>query len=245
VSDGNGGNNYSVTFATLNSGDITPRALAVTATGVDKVYDGTTVATVTLSNNHLPGDVVTANYGSANFDTKNVGNAKSVSVTGISITGADAGNYTANTTALAKVNITPKALTVSGVTADDKIYDGNTAVTIIFSNPVLVGVVAGDSVTLNTNSAVGAFADKNVGNAKPVSVTGLSISGADAGNYTLTRPATTASITPATLTVKPDDKSRVYSAPNPPLAASYMRLLRFDGHQLREGNWKVRQYEES
>ena len=29
------------------------------------------------------------------------------------------------------------------------------------------------------------FADKNVGNGKPVSVSGIAISGADAGNYTL------------------------------------------------------------
>src|SRR6185369_7231141 len=65
----------------------------------------------------------------------------------------------------------------------------------------LVGVISGDAVTLNTSSAVGAFADENVGTAKTVTVSGLSLNGADAANYTLTQPATTASITTHGLTV--------------------------------------------
>ena len=57
-------------------------------------------------------------------------------------------------------------------------------------------------MTLGTGSAVGAFADKNVGTGKGVTGSGFAISGTDAGNYTLTQPAyMTADITAASLTV--------------------------------------------
>ena len=46
------------------------------------------------------------------------------------------------------------------------------------------------------------FSDKNVGNAKTVVLTGYGLSGADAGNYLLSTPASlTADITPATLNI--------------------------------------------
>ena len=79
--------------------DITARSLAVSATGVNKAYDGTTSATVSLSDNRLVGDILTTSYTSASFADKNVGTAKSVSVSAISISGTDAANYIANTPA--------------------------------------------------------------------------------------------------------------------------------------------------
>ena len=47
----------------------------------------------------LAGDVFTDSYTSAAFSDKNVGMDKTVTVTGISLSGADAGNYTFNTLA--------------------------------------------------------------------------------------------------------------------------------------------------
>ena len=70
--------------------DITARALTVSAAGMNKVYDGTTTATVTLSDDRVSGDVLTDGYTSATFADKNVGTGKTVSVTGISISGTDA-----------------------------------------------------------------------------------------------------------------------------------------------------------
>ena len=46
---------------------IMPRDLTVTATGIDKVYDATTVATVALSNNALIDDRVIATSVAAAF----------------------------------------------------------------------------------------------------------------------------------------------------------------------------------
>ena len=109
VSDGNSGNNYNVTFVTINTGVITPRTLIVSATGVNKVYDGTTTATVTLSDNRVLGDVFTDSYASASFADKFVGTSKPVTVIGISISGTDAGNYAlSNTTANTTADITAR-----------------------------------------------------------------------------------------------------------------------------------------
>src|SRR5439155_777221 len=86
--------------------DITVCSLSVTATGLNKVYDGTTNATVTLSDNHLAGDSLATTYTSASFANKNVGTAKSVSVGGIALSGTDAPNYTANSSASTTADIT-------------------------------------------------------------------------------------------------------------------------------------------
>src|SRR4029079_14073186 len=128
------------------------------------------------SDDRVAGDVFTTSYGSAAFNTKNVGTAKLVSVTGISISGTDAGNYTANTTASTTADITARALVVSagGV---NKVYDGDTTATVVLSDDR----VYGDDLTTSYSGA--AFADKNVGANKLVSVTGISILGTDAGNY--------------------------------------------------------------
>ena len=107
ISDGNGGYNYAVTFVPNTKGVIAARTLTVTAAGVDKPYDGTTAATVTLSDNAVPGDSLTATYTTAKFTNPNPG-TWTVTVTGITISGADAANYKlANTTATTVASITP------------------------------------------------------------------------------------------------------------------------------------------
>src|SRR5690606_25909434 len=116
---------------------------------------------------------------------KNVGTGKPVSVTGIGISGTDAGNYTFNTTASATANITARALTVTA-TASDKVYDGTTAATVTLGD----NRVSGDQLTITHAPAT--FNDANAGNNKPVSVTGISISGTDAGNYTFNTTASAA-----------------------------------------------------
>src|SRR4029077_16821087 len=152
----------SSTTATTTA-NIPARSLTVTATGVNKVYDGATTATVTLSDNKVPGDVFTDSYTTASFADKNVGNGKTVSVTGISISGTDAANYTFNTTASTTANITTRALTISA-TADAKVYDGNITAAAHLADDRIGGDVFTDSYTTAT------FADKNVGLGKTVSV---------------------------------------------------------------------------
>jgi hypothetical protein len=120
---GTDADNYTFNTTATTTADITTRALTVTATGVNKGYDGTTAATVTLSDDRVSGDVFTASYAVASFGDKNVGTGKPVSVSGISISGLDAGNYTFNTTASTTADITARALTITA-TGVNKVYDG-------------------------------------------------------------------------------------------------------------------------
>jgi hypothetical protein len=194
--------NYSLNPVRLQ-GKITARPL--TATGItanNKIYDGTVLASLDLSR-ALLNDVVgndrvnlSSDSATAEFATKSVGVGKAVRVTGLSLSGADAGNYriiasTFSTTA----DISAKVLTATGIVAKNKIFDGNSTASLIFSGARLNGVDVGDAATLNTTSVSATFADKAVGVDKVVTISGLGLSGADAGNYTIEDATTTADIT--------------------------------------------------
>jgi hypothetical protein len=187
--------NYTVNPTATSTADILVRTLTVTAVGVNKVYDGTTTATVTLMDDRIDGDDLTVSYTTASFADKDVQNGKLVSVSGIAVSGTDAGNYTANTEASTVADITGATLTVVGITAQNKVYDGTTVATLNLDAAEVVGVVDGDDVTVVVSVAVGAFADAEVGTGKLVTVSGFTLIGADAGKYTLTQPTTTADIT--------------------------------------------------
>ena len=103
---------YASTSAATTA-DITARTLTVSATGVNKVYDGTIDATVTLSDDRVAGDSQSASYTSASFANKNVGTGKTVNVSGIAVAGADAANYSANSTATTTADITGRTLAIS------------------------------------------------------------------------------------------------------------------------------------
>src|SRR5206468_5488950 len=69
-------------------------------------------------------------------------------------------------------------------------------------------------VTVSNNSArpSSTFADNTAANGKPVTVLGVTLSGTDAGNYTVSQPSgLTANITPRPITVKATSISRVRS----------------------------------
>ncbi len=176
--------------------DISARTLNATATGANKVYDQGTAASVTLGDDHVAGDVLSLAYGAANFTNKNVGNGKTINVSGISAAGTDSGNYVlASANATASGNITPRTLVV-GAQASSKAYDGGRSASASYTDDRL----AGDQLSVSGNAS---FADKNVGNGKSVTASGLSLSGTDAGNYALAfnSVGTTADITPRTLNV--------------------------------------------
>ena len=178
---------------------ITPRTLNITATATNKEYDGNTNASVLLTKNLLGSDVVNTTADTSGlFADKNAGNGKTVTVSNISISGgADAGNYILGSkVATTTANITPKALSLAGLTATDKVYDGTTNATVAFTS--FTGLVGLDDVQV---ANTGTFSDKNVGTGKTVTVSGLALSGADAGNYQLSSATTTASITPKTLNI--------------------------------------------
>ncbi|WP_293890837.1 YDG domain-containing protein, partial [Flavobacterium sp.] len=169
--------NQSITFAGTDSkvygaADYAPGATSATSGTNALTYstNGTTVATIVSGNIHIVG----------------VGIAV--------VTAAQAGdaNYNAATSATQTLTVSAKGLTISGLSASSKNYDGNTDATVT-GIPSLVGVVGSDDVSL-LGTAVGTFASSAVGTGIAVTVTGYSLNGTSAGNYTLTQPTLSADI---------------------------------------------------
>lgn len=188
--------NYTLTTPSFTA-DITQKALAIAATAVNKVY-GTTLTggsgysafTATgIVGSENPG-TVTVTYVAGAGGNENVGvynNAIQLSSLTGGSGGFDANNYNINYTD-ASITVTPKSLSISGVGANNKPYDGNSDATIS-GTAALVGVEFGDDCTLNTSGATAAFASINVSNNIQVNFSGYALSGTKAGNYTLNQPS--------------------------------------------------------
>ena len=174
---------------------ITPMSIALTATVKDKTYDGTLTAelgTVTHSD-FVEGDDVQLVNGTPSFVSKDKGENIPVTFTPFTLTGPDAGNYALTQPTGVTAHISPRPVTVSGITAQDKTYDGNTQVAFGYENARLDGNVDGDKLTV---TAQGSFEDANVGD-KLVNITGLTLGGAERGNYVLAESGQQTSATAA------------------------------------------------
>jgi hypothetical protein len=110
--------------------------------------------------------------------------------------------------------VTVSTVTVTGITANNKVYDSTTTATLNTGSAVLAGVAGGDDVQLVTTGAAGVFANKNVGTGKTVTISGLTLTGADAANYSLTQPTATANITARDLTADATGVNKVYTGTN-------------------------------
>jgi hypothetical protein len=112
-------------------------------------------------------------------------------------------NFVGSYTNGGAISITPTSITLSGVTAHNKVYDGTQAATVFIdtSNLTGLGVAQGDQVNV---AGTGAFASSNAGSNIAVNWT-ASVYGADASNYNLgslsLSGTATATIMPAPLTV--------------------------------------------
>jgi hypothetical protein len=209
---GNGsalGGNYTLTGGT-DWVTITPLAITISATGQNKTYDGSTTAGVTLaSNGVLPGDTVSFNDGSANFSSPNAGNGISIAVSGITGSGADAGDYVFNTTATTSAAITPVIINLSGTRTYDGLTDANAS---LFTNNGVITGVNGQTLSLNGSGSVAA---KNVGTytGGAFNAGGLTLGDGTgiASNYTLIGGSDTLSITPLALTINATGTNRPYN----------------------------------
>jgi phosphotransferase system IIA component len=189
--------NYTITYATGNI-TVTPATLTITGlTGNNKVYNKTTAATLSGTptlNGIIGSDVVTLSGApTATFASANAGTGIAITVTGYTLSGASAGNYTLTQPNALTANITSAILTETGATAANKVYDGTTTATV--SGGTLTGIIGSDVVTISTT---GTFATSQAGAGIVVT---LALTGANAANYTLTQPGITANITPLALTI--------------------------------------------
>ncbi|KOS07323.1 hypothetical protein AM493_15715 [Flavobacterium akiainvivens] len=200
---GNNAANYVLAEdAILTTGTITPKPITASgATAANKIYDGATTATVSggsLSGVIAP-DAVTVSATGV-FETPAAGNEKTVNLT-YTLGGAQAGNYMLQpATGTATANITPLALTITGVTANDKVYDRNDTATLS-GTATLNGLIEGDAVAPDATNATAVFNNATAATGKPVTVSGFALTGDDAANYTVSQPTgVTATISPKTIT---------------------------------------------
>ncbi|WP_371373374.1 beta strand repeat-containing protein [Sporomusa aerivorans] len=179
---------------------ITPAALTVTnLTANNKVYDGTTAATVsgTLTGTIYGSDAVT--LGDGTFSDKNAGTGKTVTVT---LAGADAANYTVSTTTTA--DITQAALTVTANSAsktyDGLAYSGGSGITYS-------GFVNNEDSSVLTGALAYSGSSQGAINAGSYDITA---SGLSSGNYTISYVNGTLTVNPAALTVTASNAAKTY-----------------------------------
>jgi hypothetical protein len=182
--------NYSITEQTNTSADIGKADLMVSGLSANnKVYDATAVAALigTPVVTALGLDVVTlGGTATGAFADKNVGTAKAVTVTGVTLDSTSANNYNLIQQAGLTADISKANLTVSGLSASNKVYDA-TAVAALTGTAVVTPL--GSDVIILGGTATGAFADKNVGTGKAVAVTGVTLDSTSANNYNLIQQA--------------------------------------------------------
>ena len=153
----------------------------ITKTYADADFDleaGINPATgATLSYASSDDKVVSVDPASGKVSVKGAGNA-TITVTASEVTG----KYNSATKEI-KVTVAPKELTVTGITANSKSYDGDTSAELECPTSI-DGVKAGDTVKV---TAKGTFADANAGTGKTVNITDINLTGASAANYVLAK----------------------------------------------------------
>jgi|GEM_PF-1732336 len=173
----------------------------------NREYNGTNVVELEYTSGSTPvflglddDDIgkVSVTLGNGTMADKNAGNSKGVT-TNIQLTGESAGKYTLFQPASIKVNITPKTLTIIGVEAVDRDYDGTTIVKII-GGEFDEGVLTGDNV-VPLLPTTGTMSDANIGEGKTVTISGIALDGGDKNNYSV----------PATMTVTVDIAKKAIS----------------------------------
>ena len=156
-----------------------------TAVESSKVYDGTTVATITnvgTPSDNYDGDGLQIVSGTAAYDNKNVGTGKTVTFTGFSLTGDQAHNYNlVSQPASVTADITAKEITLT-VSVKDKVFDGTTKAEL--DTVTHTDFVEGDDVELVNGEP--SFAYPCARADIPIRFTDFRLTGADAGNYQLT-----------------------------------------------------------
>lgn len=193
--------NYNVISENVNI-TVTPKTLNATITVNDKIYDQTAAATAdSISYDGIVGsDAVSIAGGTLSFSDETAADDKSVSASGYTLSGAKSANYILGTITVNHANIEKIALSITNTQVSDKEYDGTTSASFVAA-PALSGVLTNDAVALTLGTPT--FADPNYyASPKTVTFTAFSISGADAGNYTVIQPdPVTASISQRTLSV--------------------------------------------
>jgi len=224
--------NYQLPGMSTDSADNTVSFAQKTLTisgilAANKTYDGGTVAAISVAGvsatalqtgGMVAGDDITV-AASGNFrnadntaNDKNVGTTKTVLLAS-TYGGVDVSNYAITDQETTTAAVTPKALTMTGHSVENKTFDGLTAA--VTKLGALTGLVAAETLAVSGTSN---FADPNVGVDKTVTIQLALANGTNGGlasNYTISNATTTANINPQPTTVPPPPPS-IPTAPTPP-----------------------------
>ncbi len=181
--------NYALLLPTDVTVNITPKDLTIVGVNTtNRVYDGTT--SVELTGGTLVGLVGTETFdvelNSGSIADPNAGDNKSVT-TNIQLRGAGLDNYTFRQPTDLTVNVTPKDLTIVGVKAVNRAYNGTTNVEL--TGGTLAGLVGTETFTVDLKE--GSIANPNAGTSKKVT-TKIELSGDGLSNYTFKQPTSIA-----------------------------------------------------
>ncbi|MGN0375161.1 MAG: InlB B-repeat-containing protein, partial [Butyrivibrio sp.] len=236
---------------------IAQRTLTVTPSNLDedinKIYNGgrQTINKFTVDG-LVPGELV--EY-SPNTSIKNVGTVQIKAANVKVFTADEKGNKSKDITDNYAVicpeqtfTISKKPVTVSKITAEDKVYDGNLTAVLHSDKAVISGVIDGDVISINEDCLLGTFEDSAVGNY--INRVGISIvpgkriedilGGADADNYIIdwdsdaTIKKASAQITKAQIDVKVNNVTEIYGE-TPEFTVSYEGFLDGDTESLITG----------
>ncbi|MFN6103508.1 MAG: ELWxxDGT repeat protein, partial [Planctomycetaceae bacterium] len=140
--------NYILSLGVGNSFAITARSITGSFTANGKIYDASTTASVDIrtANDVELGDDVSLTGGTATFDDENAGTDKTVTLSGATLSGADAGNYSLASVGTTTASITPATATVSIVDYTG-VYDGNSHTASVTITGIGGVELASDSVT--------------------------------------------------------------------------------------------------
>ena len=201
-------NDYAVSYV---SGALTvgQRVLAISAVGVNKVYDGLTTASVNYADDRVMGDVLSAS-GTALFADQHAGVGKAINVSSIGISGADAANYSNNTTTTASADITARNLTVTA---------NNQSITYGANDPTFSYIYSGLASTDNATVFSGAL-ERALG--QNVGVYNIGLGALNAGaNYNINYIGANLTINKAILNITANNASRQQNIANPIFTANY------------------------
>jgi len=186
------GTESTVQSFSVSGTNLTANITATAPTGFEVSNDGTTYgSTATFPPNSL-GTLrirLKSNASAGAYNNNNIV-LSSTGASSVNITTPSSGN-----------SVLTKTLTITGISFNNKVYDGTTTVTIS-GTPSYVGLVNSESFTVS-GSVTWAFSSANVGSA--ISITRTGSYNAPSSNYSVTQPTGFANITKANQTITFND----------------------------------------
>ncbi|WP_298222611.1 YDG domain-containing protein, partial [Flavobacterium sp.] len=183
--------NYSLAQPTVANATINPSSLidqVITFPALSSVPYGTTSVSLLATSDNPGGNPIVYTSSNTNVATISGSTAVIVGAGTTTITASQAGDATHNpaTNQTQSLTVTPLPISVTGISALDKPYDGTTTATLTGTAVLSPAPINSDDVTIS-GTPVANFATANVGT-QAVTVTGYTISGTKAGNYSFTQP---------------------------------------------------------